>query len=150
MGENVLSLYDRALARIDATIEPRGETAPRFPLLSPVDLARLPPMRERVRGVLPETGLAAFFGPSGCGKSFLVLDLLGAVTTGRAWFGHAVTTPCKAVYLALEGEAGVSKRVQAFIAKHGEPEVLRVILSPLDIRLELDRRALVEAIRAAG
>lgn len=152
MPENVLSLYDRTLARVDDALaaKQRPGEAPRFPLLSPVDLARLPPMRERVRGVLPETGLAAFFGPSGCGKSFLVLDLLGAVTTGRAWFGHAVTTPCKAVYLALEGEAGVSKRVQAFIAKHGEPEALRVILSPLDIRLELDRRELAASIKAAG
>lgn len=152
MGENVLSLYDRALARMDDALaaKPRPGEAPRFPLLSPVDLARLPPMRERVRGVLPETGLAAFFGPSACGKSFLVLDLLGAITTGRAWFGHAVTTPCKAVYLALEGEAGVSKRVQAFIARHGEPEGLRVVLSGLDIRLELDRRELAASIKAAG
>lgn len=127
-----------------------GERAPRFKLLTAAELAALPPMRELVRGVLPETGLAAIFGPSGSGKSFLVLDLLGAVTTGRAWFGHAITTPCRAVYVALEGEAGVAKRVQAFIAKHGELEALRVILTPLDIRQPADRRALVEAITAEG
>jgi hypothetical protein len=146
MAENILSLYDRAMGRIDATIEHK----PRFTLLTPEALAALPPMRELIRGVLPATGLGAMFGPSGSGKSFLVLDLLGAVTTGRDWFGHAIPNPCKAVYVALEGEAGVSKRVAAFMAKHGRLDGLRVILSPLDIRLANDRAALVAAIKAEG
>jgi hypothetical protein len=126
------------------------EHAPRFKLLTAAELAALPPMRELVRGVLPATGLGAMFGPSGSGKSFLVLDLLGAVTTGRDWFGHAIPNACKAVYVALEGEAGVSKRVAAFMAKHGPLDGLRVILSPLDIRLANDRAALVAAIKAEG
>jgi hypothetical protein len=146
MPESILSLYDRAMGRIDATIEHK----PRFTLLTAAELAALPPMRELVRGVLPATGLGAMFGPSGSGKSFLALDLLGAVTTGRDWFGHAIPNPCKAVYVALEGEAGVSKRVAAFMAKHGPLDGLRVILSPLDIRLANDRAALVAAIKAEG
>jgi hypothetical protein len=126
------------------------ERAARFKLLTAAELAALPPMRELVRGVLPATGLGAMFGPSGSGKSFLVLDLLGAVTTGRDWFGHAIPNACKAVYVALEGEAGVSKRIAAFMAKHGTLDGLRVILSPLDIRLANDRAALVAAIKAEG
>jgi hypothetical protein len=122
----------------------------RFALLSPAELVALPTMRELVRGVLPETGLGAIFGPSGSGKSFLTLDLLGSITTGRDWFEHAVTNPCKAVYVGLEGEAGIAKRVQAFMAKHGPLDGLRVILSALDIRQADDRAALVEAIKAQG
>lgn len=121
----------------------------RFRLLSPADLATLPPLRHRIRGVLPFDGIAAVYGPSGSGKSFLVLDLLAAIDAGRAWFGHAAT-PCPCVYVALEGEAGVAQRVQAHAARHGSPENLRVVLAPLDIRLSADRRELVQAITAEG
>jgi hypothetical protein len=123
--------------------------APRFRLLTPNDLAAMPPLRWRVRGVLPESGLAAIYGPPGCGKSFLVLDLLAAVATGRPWFGRAVV-PCACVYVALEGEAGIAQRVRAYMAKHGAPEGLRVILSPLDIRRADDRLELCDTLRAAG
>lgn len=129
--------------------EPMTTTAPRFTLLSPADLAALPPLRWRVRGVLPAEGLAALYGPPGSGKSFLALDLLAAIADGRAWFGHTVT-PCACVYVGLEGEAGVAQRVQAYLARHGSPERLRVVLNGLDIRRADDRQELAEAIRAAG
>jgi hypothetical protein len=51
----------------------------RFRLLTPADLAGLPPVKWLVRGVLPTEGIGAVFGPSGSGKSFLVLDLLASV-----------------------------------------------------------------------
>ena len=51
----------------------------RFRLLTPSDLATLPPVKWLVRGVLPTEGIGAVFGPSGSGKSFLVLDLLATV-----------------------------------------------------------------------
>lgn len=123
--------------------------APRFRLLSPDDLAALPPMRWRVRGVLPETGLAAIYGPPGCGKSFLVLDMLAAVAMGRPWFNRAAV-PCACAYVALEGEAGIAQRVRAYMARHGTPEGLRVILTPLDIRKADDRLELCDTLRAAG
>lgn len=129
--------------------EQRAATAPRFTLLSPADLAALPPLRWRVRGVLPAEGLAALYGPPGSGKSFLALDLLAAIADGRAWFGHVVT-PCACVYVGLEGEAGVAQRVQAYLARHGAPGGLRVVLNGLDIRRADDRRELAETIRAAG
>lgn len=123
--------------------------APRFRLLSPDDLAALPPLRWRIRGVLPETGLAAIYGPPGCGKSFLVLDMLAAVAMGRPWFNRAAV-PCACVYVALEGEAGIAQRVRAYMARHGTPEGLRVILSPLDIRKADDRLELCDTLRDAG
>ncbi len=122
---------------------------PRFQLLTADDLAARPPMHWLIRGVLPESGLAAIYGPPGCGKSFLTLDLMGAISTGREWFGHPIATaPC--VYVALEGEAGVSQRVQAYVNMYGDPDRLRVILTSLDIRLPDDRRGLVAAIKSAG
>ena len=58
---------------------PVADQPPRFQLLTPADLARMPPVKWLVRGVLPAEGIGAVFGPSGAGKSFLVLDLLASV-----------------------------------------------------------------------
>ena len=59
--------------------------------------------------MLPESGLAAVYGPSGGGKSFLVLDMLASVADGCEWFEHRVNR-APVVYLALEGEAGLSQQ----------------------------------------
>jgi hypothetical protein len=119
-------------------------------LLQVAELGGLPATRWRIRGVLPAVGIGAIFGPSGAGKSFLALDLLGAAADGKPWFGFHVPSACHCVYVALEGEAGVAQRVRAYIARHGTPENLRVILSPLDIRRDDDRAELIEVINAAG
>lgn len=143
MGE--LSLYDRALQRIDAAIDGK----PRFHLMTPGELKGIPPLSWLVRGVLPDTGLGAIYGPPGSGKSFLVLHLMGAVSEGRDWFSHAVTSaPC--VYCALEGEAGVSQRVQAYMLKHGSLDGLRVVIAPFDVREPQSRHALAATIMEAG
>lgn len=134
---------------IGAGMESFRETAPRFQLLSAADLLALPPLRWRVRGILPTEGLAALYGPPGCGKSFLAIDMLAAIADGRPWFEHAtVAAPC--VYLGLEGEAGVAQRVQAYCAKRTAPDRLRVVLTPLDLRRADDREELAAAIRTAG
>jgi hypothetical protein len=122
----------------------------RFKLLTPADLAKLPPVQWRVRGVLPTEGIGAVFGPSGSGKSFLVLDQLAAVAAGREWFGCRVTQS-PVLYVALEGEAGIAQRVKAYQDKRGAlPDGFRFLLQSLDIRLAADRAALVQAIQAAG
>ena len=149
MADSVLSLYDRALARVDAAHR-ETPAVPAFSLLAPETLAARPPMPWRVRGLLPEEGLGAIYGPPGCGKSFVTLDMLGAIATGRDWFAHAVT-PAPCVYVALEGEAGIAQRVRAYIAKHGTPEALRIILpNTFDLRYQDDRAGLVAAIQGAG
>lgn len=122
----------------------------RFRLLTAPELATLPPHRWRIRGVLPQAGLGAVFGPSGSGKSFLVIDMLAAVATGRAWFGCRVKR-ASVLYIALEGEAGITQRVQAYQIRHGDlPPGFRFLLSPLDMRKADDRAELVKAARAAG
>ncbi len=108
-------------------------------------------MRWRVKGVLPETGLAAIIGASGSGKSFLALSMLAAIDAGGEWFGHQVRR-CPVVVLALEGQEGVAKRITAYQAHtdHRLSDQFRVIaesFSLLDIR---DRPDLVETLREAG
>jgi hypothetical protein len=122
----------------------------RFPVLSADDLARLPMVRWRVRGVLPEAGLAAVYGASGSGKSFLVLDLLGAVADGRQWFSCR-TLRCPVTLVSLEGESGVAQRVRAYRIRHGRaPAALRFVAAPFALLAPQDVHELADAIRAAG
>ena len=86
---------------------------PRYKLLRSEDIAKLPPLKWRVRGVLPAVGLVAGYGPSGSGKSFLFLDMAAAIAEGRYWFGYRVEG-APVVYLVLEGEGGLQQRVAAW------------------------------------
>lgn len=122
----------------------------RFQLLTPAELATLPPVRWLVRGVLPEEGIAAIYGPPGSGKSFLVLDALAHIAGGREWFGCRVNA-APVVYLGLEGEAGIAQHIQAWQSHNGPlPQAFRAILSALDIRKPADRAELANAIKGAG
>ena len=124
----------------------------RFKLLSGADLCAAPPMRWMVRGVLPLDGLAALYGPSGSGKSFLVLDVAAAVAGGAYdWFGRRVTH-CPVTYCALEGEAGMGKRVNAWSLhnKKPVPACLRFITQPVDLLDGGDVADLAKAVQVAG
>lgn len=124
----------------------------RFKMLSGADLCAAPPMRWMVRGVLPLDGLAALYGPSGSGKSFLVLDVAAAVAGGAYdWFGRRVTQ-CPVTYCALEGEAGLGKRVNAWSLhnKQPVPACLRFITQPVDLLNAGDVADLAKAVQVAG
>lgn len=85
-------------------------------LLSRSDLEALPPLRWTVRGVLPETGIAAIYGPPGSGKSFLAIDLAVKISSGLpAWFGREIVER-DVVYAALEGGRGIQQRIKAWEA----------------------------------
>jgi RecA/RadA recombinase len=135
---------------VRALLEQAKEPPQRFRLMTPADLASLPPVRWRVRGVLPFDGIGAIFGPSGSGKSFLTLDMLASVANGGEWFGCRVK-PAPVLYIALEGEAGIAQRVKAYEMKHGAVSAgFRFMLQALDIRNAGDRADLVKAVKAAG
>lgn len=86
---------------------------PIYTLRTSAQIAALPPLQWRVKGILPTTGLAAIFGSSGSGKSFLAIDIAAAIALGNSWFGfHVRQAPV--AYIALEGEGGISKRLRAW------------------------------------
>jgi len=153
LGKNgdLNDLHQRdGLTAVAALLERTKEHSQRFRLLTPADLAALPAVRWRVRGVLPLEGIAAVFGPSGSGKSFLVLSLLASVASGADWFGCRVVR-APVLYVALEGEAGISQRVKAYQVKNGRvADGFRFLLQGLDIRNATDRADLVQVVRAAG
>lgn len=131
----------------------RTKTPPtRFKLLSGTELSNAPPMRWMVRGVLPLEGIGALYGPSGSGKSFLVLDVAVFVAGGAYdWFGRRVTQ-CPVTYCALEGEAGMGKRVNAWSLHHKKPvpDCLRFITQPFDLLDSGDVAELAKAVQVAG
>jgi KaiC/GvpD/RAD55 family RecA-like ATPase len=134
---------------LDESLRSEMKDAVVFKLLTAADLDALPPHQWLIRGVLPREGLAAIYGPPGSGKSFLALDLLANVAAGRDWFNSTIKSTAPIVYVALEGEVGVARRVRAWAIKNGTmPERFRVVIQPVDIRRPLSRNALIEAIQA--
>ncbi len=98
----------------------------RFELLDRAAIMAQPPLRWRIKGLLPETGIAAIYGPSQSGKSFLCFDLGISMALGANWFGHR-TKGCPVTYVMLESEAGLRNRVEAW-------EVHNAKTIPLDFR----------------
>lgn len=124
---------DVLAALLEAATEP-PKPAPRYKLLNSADLATLPPLKWRVRGVLPADGLAGLYGPSASGKSFLALDMAAAIAEGSRWFDCRVET-APVVYAALEGEAGFKLRAQAWEAHKGRtlPDGLLMMMQPFEL-----------------
>jgi putative DNA primase/helicase len=124
---------DVLAALLESATEP-PKPAPRYKLLGSADLAALPPLQWRVRGVLPAVGLAGLYGPSASGKSFLALDMAAAIAEGSRWFDCRVEA-APVVYAALEGEAGFKLRAQAWEAHKGRalPDGLNMVLQPFKL-----------------
>lgn len=124
---------------------------PRYKLLTSADLAALPPLVWRVRGVLPAVGLAGLYGPSASGKSFLALDMAAAIAEGRRWFDCRVES-APVVYAALEGEAGFKLRTQAWEAHYGRtlPVSLHMVLQPFKLTDPRDVHDLAAVVPAGA
>ena len=125
-----------------------------FKLLSAEDLHAMPPQRWGVHPIFPEQGLASIFGQSGTAKSFLSLDLAAACGEGAPWFGHR-TKATRVVYVALEGQAGISQRVKAWEASAGRdfPEGVTFVFDVFKLTERdhvLGLAALIDSVGGAG
>ena len=111
----------------------------RYKLLTAADLDAMPPIRWRVKGVMPSAGLAQIYGPSRAGKSFLAFDMACAIAEGRTWFGYRVAQ-APVVYVALEGEAGFKLRAVAWKIhnKRSLPADLHLVMQPFHINNDDD------------
>lgn len=84
-----------------------------FIVLSAASVQVRPPLRWRIKGVLPTEGIAAIYGPSGSGKSFLSLAFAAAIAEGSPIFEH-ITKRADVLYVGLEGEDGYRGRITAW------------------------------------
>lgn len=105
------------------------QASKQYTLSTAQQLALFPPLVWAIKRVLPQQGVAAIYGPSGSGKSFLALDLGLAIAEGSSWFGRRVCD-MPVVYVGLEGEAGITNRVQAWTMEHQRnvPDIFRFLL----------------------
>ncbi|MCW5144300.1 helicase RepA family protein [Burkholderia cenocepacia] len=102
-----------------------------------------------VKGVFPAKGVAAIYGPSASGKTFLTLDVALSVARGASWFGRRVNR-AGVVYVAAEGEAGISDRLRAALGDDFQDVAMEIVPSPVDLlRGLVDLNALISAIRDA-
>ncbi len=102
------------------TIEDATTQKPRYTLLGAADISALSQITWRLKGIFPQSGLAAIFGPSGSGKSFLSFDMAACISQGNEWFGIK-TAPCDVTYIQLEGEAGLKNRIGAWEQSNNKP-----------------------------
>ena len=142
----VLARFSERLAQASAATQ-----APAFNLLTVADLQAMPPQRWRIHSVLPTHGVAAIFGPSTSGKSFLALDMTASGGVGGHWFGHKVSAG-RWVYVALEGQSGFRRRVEAWEANSGRafPDAVRFMFEPFKITNRDNVLAFAASIDAAG
>jgi hypothetical protein len=72
------------------------------------------------------------YGPPKCGKSFAVLHIAYAVSQGRAVWERRVKQ-CPVLYLALEGGAGLDRRVKVLAEKYGDSEAFFYVTQPVPL-----------------
>lgn len=127
-----------------------NEMSRQFTLLTRADLDALPPLRWLVRGVLPETGLAAIYGEPGSGKSYLAIDIAAHISSGLpSWFGRPIAGR-DVVYAALEGGRGMQQRQAAWDHVNGcRADQVRFLLDSFTLFDETQVTQFIDVVTAA-
>ena len=87
-------------------------------MLTPEQLAELPPPQPLVNGLLDLDTCAWIIGRPGCGKSFVTLDLAAHVGLGIPWQGRGVHQGLVVIMVA-EGARGIRLRADAWRREYG-------------------------------
>lgn len=72
-----------------------------------------------VKDFFPLMAFGVIYGLSGVFKSFLAIDIICCIATGRPWNGKAVQKGA-VLYIAAEGQLGISRRIRAWEITNGE------------------------------
>jgi hypothetical protein len=115
----------------------------RFTIMTGAELRAVLPSTDVIKGILPGKGVVVEYGPSGGAKSFLTIDMGTHIAEGRDWWGYR-TKQRRVLYLALEGSAGVRKRVAAWEKANGRdlPSDMGIAFDPFDLTNPADIAAL--------
>lgn len=96
-------------------------TSRRFTFYTIDELASRPPQRFLIDDMIVAGSLVDFFGPPASLKSAVVLGQSLSVASGIPWNGRAVEQGA-VVYVAGEGEGGISKRIRAWRIMHPDAD----------------------------
>jgi hypothetical protein len=100
-----------------------------------------------VKNVIPQDAMGMLFGASGTFKSFIAIDLALSVLHGQEWTKRK-TAKGAVYYVAAEGGAGVSRRVDAWHRGVDVPENLYYCRTPLLLSSKEEIGALRASIAA--
>jgi RecA-family ATPase len=90
-----------------------------FPRLTFKELMAMPPKQWLIDDVIGPGDLAMVYGAPGSGKTFVVIDLMLAACSGKAFAGRfEVARPLTIAYAAGEGRTGLPQRFQAACEYH--------------------------------
>jgi len=124
---------------------PAAPAGPALTLYSLEELAALPPAPWLVEGLLPAGGTAVLYGKRGSFKTFIAIDLARHVAAGLEWHGRH-TEPAHVVYVAAEGRGGITTRMLAWAARHGNHTEPLVHAGPLSLLTATNGDRLVAAL----
>lgn len=121
----------------------------RFTLVPFCDIAPPTASNGLIKGLFPREGLICVYGAPKSGKSFWTFDAVSHIALGWEYRGRRVK-PGAIVYIALEGERGISARIEAFrrarLKGCGDPVRLHLLVTRLDLAGEYAE--LIDDIRA--
>jgi hypothetical protein len=121
-----------------------------FPMIKVTDLAADNVEDEYlIDELLPRIGLAVIWGPPKSGKSFWTIDVAMHVALGWQYRDRFVEQGT-VVYLALEGQRGMRKRVMAFLKHHFADKAVPIIpfhLILVPVKITTHAKTLIEEIR---
>lgn len=100
-----------------------------------------------VKNIIPQDAIGMLFGASGTFKSFIAIDLALSVLHGQEWTKRK-TVKGAVYYVAAEGGAGVSRRVDAWHRGVDVPENLYYCRTPLLLSSKQEIGALRDSIAA--
>lgn len=115
-------------------------------MLTAEQMCLKPPPEPLIWDLLDRDTIAALIGQPGSFKSFVALDMAGHVATGRPWRKRQVHQG-EVVYIAAEGERGMTLRIRAWQSKYGPMTGVRFLPEPVQIKDPVAWRVLIEACR---
>jgi len=110
----------------------RGALYGRLRVMNVADIDTAAPRSYLLKGVLSPGELSVWVGPPKCGKSFLLLHVAYLLSLGRPVFQRRVKT-ARVLYVAAEGEAGISNRIRALRDVYGHSDNFFFIAQPADL-----------------
>ncbi|MDL2268329.1 helicase RepA family protein, partial [Desulfovibrio sp. OttesenSCG-928-G15] len=142
------TIQERA-AEVESGVE--GKTPSRFKVFSGADILTLPRPQWRVKGVLPQHGLAVMWGPSRAGKTFAAIDMVLAIAQEKPWFGWK-TTRCDILYVCLESTWGIQGRLRAWVISQHRPlpQNVNFILEPFNLQDSGDIEDIIKIAPKSG
>lgn len=99
-----------------------------------------------LNGFIPKESVGVIYGKSGSRKSFIAIDIGCAIATGSKWHNHS-TLKSAVVYVAAEGQMGISKRIKAWeIATGQQVEQLYILGQAVVMSDTTEQNNLIQAI----